>query len=51
MVTAKRVTPWHGSRFNYLFCDGMCRPLKTTDTLGSGTAANPKGMWTMTAGD
>jgi prepilin-type N-terminal cleavage/methylation domain-containing protein/prepilin-type processing-associated H-X9-DG protein len=41
----------HGRRFNYLFHDGHVGILKTTDTLGSGTAANPKGMWTMTPGD
>jgi prepilin-type N-terminal cleavage/methylation domain-containing protein/prepilin-type processing-associated H-X9-DG protein len=41
----------HGKRFNYLFCDGHVQALKTTDTLGSGTAASPRGMWTMVAGD
>lgn len=40
----------HSQRFNYLFHDGHV-PLKTTETLGTGTLANPKGMWTMTAGD
>jgi prepilin-type N-terminal cleavage/methylation domain-containing protein/prepilin-type processing-associated H-X9-DG protein len=41
----------HGRRFNYLFHDGHVGILKTTDTLGSGSPANPKGMWTMTLGD
>jgi prepilin-type N-terminal cleavage/methylation domain-containing protein/prepilin-type processing-associated H-X9-DG protein len=41
----------HGKRFNYLFHDGHVQALKTTDTVGSGTLASPKGMWTMTSGD
>ena len=41
----------HSKRFNYLFHDGHVQALKTTDTIGTGTAANPKGMWTMTSGD
>ena len=44
----------HGKRFNYLFHDGHVQTLKTTDTIGvqsGGTLTNPKGMWTMAAGD
>jgi prepilin-type N-terminal cleavage/methylation domain-containing protein/prepilin-type processing-associated H-X9-DG protein len=41
----------HGKRFNYLFHDGHVQALRTTDTVGAGTLTNPKGMWTMTAGD
>ena len=41
----------HSMRFNYLFHDGHVGLHKTTETVGTGTAANPKGMWTMAAGD
>ncbi len=41
----------HSLRFNYLFHDGHVGLHKTTETVGSGTVANPKGMWTMIAGD
>ena len=41
----------HGSRFNYAFCDGHVEVLKIEQTIGSGTLANPKGMWTITPGD
>ena len=41
----------HSQRFNYLFFDGHVQALKTTDTIGTGTLASPKGMWTMAAGD
>jgi prepilin-type N-terminal cleavage/methylation domain-containing protein/prepilin-type processing-associated H-X9-DG protein len=41
----------HSERFNYLFHDGHVSQLRTTDTIGTGTATAPKGMWTMTAGD
>ncbi len=41
----------HSLRFNYLFHDGHVGLHKTTETIGSGTVANPKGMWTMIAGD
>jgi prepilin-type N-terminal cleavage/methylation domain-containing protein/prepilin-type processing-associated H-X9-DG protein len=41
----------HGGRFNYLFHDGHVEILKLGDTIGSGTLAAPKGMWTMTPGD
>ncbi len=41
----------HSQRFNYLFHDGHVGLHKTTDTIGSGTQADPRGMWTMAAGD
>jgi prepilin-type processing-associated H-X9-DG protein/prepilin-type N-terminal cleavage/methylation domain-containing protein len=41
----------HGERFNYLFLDGHVEDLKSSDTVGSGTLTNPKGMWTMVRGD
>jgi len=41
----------HGSRFNYLFHDNHVEPLKMEQTVGSGTLANPKGMWTVAQGD
>ena len=41
----------HKNRFNYLFCDGHVESLKLEQTVGSGTLANPKGMWTITPGD
>jgi prepilin-type N-terminal cleavage/methylation domain-containing protein/prepilin-type processing-associated H-X9-DG protein len=41
----------HGSRFNYLFHDNHVEPLKWQQTIGSGTPANPKGMWTVVQGD
>ena len=41
----------HSRRFNYLFHDGHVGLYKTTAIVGSGTAANPKGMWTIPAGD
>ena len=41
----------HGNRFNYLFHDNHVQVLKFTDTVGSGTVATPRGMWTLTPGD
>lgn len=41
----------HSRRFNYLFHDGHVEPLKIEETVGSGTLAAPKGMWTMAPGD
>jgi prepilin-type N-terminal cleavage/methylation domain-containing protein/prepilin-type processing-associated H-X9-DG protein len=41
----------HGSRFNYLFHDNHVEALKIEQTVGTGTLANPKGMWTVAAGD
>jgi prepilin-type processing-associated H-X9-DG protein len=47
----------HGSRFNYVFHDNHVEPLKIENTVGSASGPpqvqlkNPKGMWTVTAGD
>jgi prepilin-type N-terminal cleavage/methylation domain-containing protein/prepilin-type processing-associated H-X9-DG protein len=41
----------HSQRFNYLFHDGHAEVLKVEQTIGTGTLTNPKGMWTVTAGD
>jgi prepilin-type N-terminal cleavage/methylation domain-containing protein/prepilin-type processing-associated H-X9-DG protein len=41
----------HGNRFNYAFCDGHVEVLKIEQTIGTGTLASPKGMWTITPGD
>jgi prepilin-type N-terminal cleavage/methylation domain-containing protein/prepilin-type processing-associated H-X9-DG protein len=41
----------HSKRFNYLFHDNHVEPLRIEQTVGSGTLANPKGMWTVTKGD
>jgi len=41
----------HGERFNYLFHDGHVEALRTSETVGTGTLANSKGMWTMAPGD
>jgi prepilin-type processing-associated H-X9-DG protein len=41
----------HQSRFNYLFHDNHVAPLKIEQTVGSGTLASPKGMWTVAMGD
>jgi len=41
----------HGKRFNYLFHDGHVQTLQTSQTIGSGTMFNPKGMWTVAVGD
>jgi prepilin-type processing-associated H-X9-DG protein len=41
----------HGQRFNYLFHDNHVAPFKVEQTIGSGTLALPKGMWTVAAGD
>jgi prepilin-type N-terminal cleavage/methylation domain-containing protein/prepilin-type processing-associated H-X9-DG protein len=41
----------HSKRFNYLFHDSHVEALKTEETVGSGTTATPKGMWTITQGD
>ena len=35
----------------HLFHDGHVEPLKIEETVGSGTLAAPKGMWTMAPGD
>jgi prepilin-type processing-associated H-X9-DG protein len=41
----------HGGRFNYLFHDNHVEALKIEQTVGTGTANYPKGMWTVTTGD
>jgi len=41
----------HGSRFNYLFHDNHVQALKIEQTVGSGTLAQPRGIWTVAAGD
>ncbi|HZV34301.1 MAG TPA: DUF1559 domain-containing protein [Verrucomicrobiae bacterium] len=41
----------HSGRFNYLFFDNHVTALKIQDTVGTGTLTNPKGMWTLAAGD
>ncbi len=41
----------HGNRFNYLFHDNHVQALKIEETVGSGTLAQPRGIWTVAAGD
>jgi prepilin-type N-terminal cleavage/methylation domain-containing protein/prepilin-type processing-associated H-X9-DG protein len=41
----------HGGRFNYLFHDNHVQALKIEQTVGAGTLAAPKGMWTVKRGD
>lgn len=41
----------HGQRFNYLFHDGHTETLRINGTIGTGTTNNPRGMWTVKAGD
>lgn len=41
----------HASRFNYLMHDGHVECLKIENTVGTGSLKQPKGMWTITAGD
>jgi len=41
----------HGHRFNYLFHDNHVQALRIEDTVGTGTLSNPKGFWTVAAGD
>lgn len=41
----------HKGRFNYAFCDGHVESLKLEQTIGTGTLANPKGMWSSAQGD
>jgi prepilin-type N-terminal cleavage/methylation domain-containing protein/prepilin-type processing-associated H-X9-DG protein len=41
----------HSSRFNYVFHDNHVEALKIEQTIGSGTLATPKGMWTVAVGD
>ncbi len=41
----------HGKRFNYLFHDNHVQALKIQQTVGTGILSNPKGYWTIAAGD
>ncbi|HWF18959.1 MAG TPA: prepilin-type N-terminal cleavage/methylation domain-containing protein [Verrucomicrobiae bacterium] len=41
----------HSGRFNYLFFDNHVQAHKMAETVGSGTLANPMGMWTLAQGD
>jgi prepilin-type N-terminal cleavage/methylation domain-containing protein/prepilin-type processing-associated H-X9-DG protein len=41
----------HKNRFNYVFSDGHVESLKLEQTIGTGTLAAPKGMWTSAIGD
>ncbi len=41
----------HRNRFEYLFHDNHVEALTTNQTIGSGTLANPAGMWTLAQGD
>jgi prepilin-type N-terminal cleavage/methylation domain-containing protein/prepilin-type processing-associated H-X9-DG protein len=41
----------HSKRFNYLFHDNHVQALRIEQTLRTGSLLNPKGMWTVTAGD
>lgn len=41
----------HGKKFNYLFHDNHVELLKIEQTVGTGTATVPRGMWTIATGD
>ena len=41
----------HAQRFNYLFHDGHVGLHRTAETIGAGTPADPRRMWTMAGGD
>jgi prepilin-type N-terminal cleavage/methylation domain-containing protein len=41
----------HHNRFNYVFHDNHVESLKIEQTIGTGTLADPKGMWTIAQGD
>jgi prepilin-type N-terminal cleavage/methylation domain-containing protein/prepilin-type processing-associated H-X9-DG protein len=41
----------HSRRFNYLFHDNHVQAMKLEETIGRGTLSNPKGIWTVAAGD
>lgn len=49
--TGQWVYQAHGYRFNYLMHDGHVQTLTTNATIGTGTLVQPKGMWTVAAGD
>ena len=41
----------HSLRFNYLFHDNHVQALKIEQTVGKGIVTDPRGMWTVAAGD
>jgi prepilin-type N-terminal cleavage/methylation domain-containing protein len=41
----------HHNRFNYVFHDNHVETLRIEQTIGAGTLAAPKGMWTVAQGD
>jgi len=41
----------NNARANYLFVDGHVEALRDIETIGTGTMASPKGMWTPDVGD
>ena len=41
----------HSQRFNYLFHDNHVEALKIEQTVGKGISTDPRGMWTVAAGD
>jgi prepilin-type N-terminal cleavage/methylation domain-containing protein/prepilin-type processing-associated H-X9-DG protein len=47
----RAVLALHSGRFNYLMHDGHSALLRIEDTVGRGSIANPRGMWTVLAGD
>lgn len=42
---------WHGGNNSYLFMDGHAEILNYARTWGTGSAGNPKGMWTLDPND
>ena len=42
---------WHGGKNQYLFVDGHAARLSYSDTWGTGSFGNPRGMWTTAARD
>ena len=43
--------PIHFDGWNYLFVDGHVKFLRPANTIGTGTLAVPRGMWTIAEGD
>ncbi|HEY3333481.1 MAG TPA: DUF1559 domain-containing protein [Capsulimonadaceae bacterium] len=43
--------PIHSGGWNYLMCDSHVKWLRPEQTLGTGTAANPLGLWTLSDTD
>lgn len=41
----------HAGKMNYLFVDGHVEVLKPSETIGTGSMDNPKGMWTINPND